>query len=74
MTVSASPAGATFDTASAENRSITIARAKMELAISGQIGHPAACMMENKMVLPVTIVRAQLSWIVGPVCQSFAAL
>ena len=32
-------------------RSMTSARASTEQAISGQIGQPAACMMENKLDL-----------------------
>jgi flagellar hook-basal body complex protein FliE len=31
-------------------RSMTKAKAKMEQAIRGQIGHPAACMMDNKRI------------------------
>jgi hypothetical protein len=34
------------------NRSMMMARAKMEHAINGQMGHPAACMMENKTETP----------------------
>ena len=33
------------------NRSITMARANTEQAMRGQIGQPAACMMENKWSL-----------------------
>jgi hypothetical protein len=34
------------------NRSMMMAKASMEHAINGQMGHPAACMMENKTETP----------------------
>jgi len=35
-------------------RSITKATAKTEQAINGQIGQPAACMIENKAITPAS--------------------
>jgi hypothetical protein len=47
-TSSSNLGGATFASFSVTKRSITMAKAKMEQAIRGQIGQPAACMIENK--------------------------
>jgi hypothetical protein len=35
-----------------KNRSITTAKANTEHASSGQMGQPAACMIENKTLTP----------------------
>jgi hypothetical protein len=39
--------GAILDVFRLKNRSMTMASAKMEQATSGQMGQPAACMIEN---------------------------
>ena len=51
MTSSSSFGGATFRVLRLMKRSITKASAKIEQAIKGQIGQPAACMMENNVML-----------------------
>lgn len=44
-------AGSTLDVRKAKMRSKMMASAKMEQRIKGQMGHPAACMMLNKINL-----------------------
>ena len=47
MASSSNFGGATLEVLRLIKRSMTSAMARMEQAISGQIGQPAACMMEN---------------------------
>ena len=51
ITSSSSLGGATFWVLRLIKRSITRASANIEQAIRGQIGQPAACMMENNVML-----------------------
>jgi len=46
--------GATRNTRRLENRSMISARAAIEQMSSGQIGQPAACMIESNMALSVS--------------------
>ena len=52
MTSSSSLGGATLTARKLVTRSMTKASATMEHKMSGQIGQPAACMIENKGFLP----------------------
>ena len=61
MASSVSLGGATLLSRKLTNLSITKANAKTEQATRGQMGQPAACMIENKAITPAS----NLGWIMA---------
>lgn len=71
MASSTKSAGATLLTLKLMNRSITSASPMTEQAINGQMGQPAACMMENNAeLLAASLDREALNY--GPAVALWA--